>query len=118
MTTDDDLLVRLLVAGDAPGVDRALAEPGAVHTPVALLVGALAGREVADRMASAARLARCTRDRQLVAITAAHLSGDGDRVADLVRDHLVDHPDSVLAAWVASLRTTRSTPTTRTAPQE
>ena len=43
-----------------------------------------------------------TRDRQVAAIAAAHLRGDHDLVDALARDHLVDHPDSVLVAWIAS----------------
>jgi hypothetical protein len=37
-----------------------------------------------------------------VAITAAHLAHDVDRLDALVRDHLADHPDSILAAWIAT----------------
>ena len=43
-----------------------------------------------------------TRDRQVVAIAAAHLAGDSDRVDALARDHLVDYPDSILVAWIAA----------------
>ena len=57
-------------------------------------------------------LARTTRDRQLVAIARAHLAGDADLLDALVRDHLVDHPDSRLAAWIATH------PTAGTDPQE
>ena len=52
-------------------------------------------------MARAAAIAATTRDRQLVAIAAAHLRGEGDLVDALARDHLVDHPDNVLVAWIA-----------------
>jgi hypothetical protein len=31
----------------------------------------------------------------------AHLRGDGDRLDVLVRDHLADHPDNLLASWIA-----------------
>jgi hypothetical protein len=55
-----------------------------------------------DLMARAATLAATARDRQLVAIATAHLAGDDERVADLARDHLADHPDSVLVAWISS----------------
>ena len=48
-----------------------------------------------------AAVAASTRDRQLVAIAAAHRRGDGELVDALARDHLVDHPDSVLVAWMA-----------------
>ena len=52
-------------------------------------------------MARAVAMATTTRDRQLVAIAAAHLRGDGELVDALARDHLVDHPDNVLVAWIA-----------------
>src|SRR4051812_14686298 len=52
-------------------------------------------------LARARSLAATTRDRQLVAIAAAHLRGDRDLVDALARDHLVDHPDNVLVAWIA-----------------
>ena len=46
--------------------------------------------------------AATSRDRQLVAIARAHLDGDGDLVDALARDHLVDYPDSLIVAWIAS----------------
>jgi hypothetical protein len=52
-------------------------------------------------MATAGRLATTTRDRQLVAIAGAHLRGDRDLVDVLASDHLADHPDNVLVAWIA-----------------
>ena len=33
---------------------------------------------------------------------AAHLRGDHDLVDALAREHLADHPDSVLVAWIAA----------------
>jgi hypothetical protein len=36
-----------------------------------------------------------------VAIASAHLRGERELVDALARDHLVDHPDSVLVAWIA-----------------
>lgn len=47
-------------------------------------------------------VASTSRDRQLVAIAAAHLDGDGDLVDALARDHLVDHPDNVVVAWIVA----------------
>ena len=55
----------------------------------------------AGLMARAGGIAATTRDRQLVAIAGAHLRGERDLVDALARDHLVDHPDSVLVAWIA-----------------
>ena len=45
--------------------------------------------------------ATTTRDRQLVALADAHLRGDADLLHVLVRDHLSEHPDNLLAAWIA-----------------
>ena len=49
-----------------------------------------------------------------MAIARAHLAGDADLLDALVRDHLVDHPDSLLAAWIA----TQHAGPTGTDPQE
>ena len=56
----------------------------------------------ADLLRRAAAWRTTTRDRQVVAIAAAHLAGDADRVDALARDHLADHPDSVLVAWITA----------------
>jgi hypothetical protein len=56
-------------------------------------------RELLARAASAPT----TRERQFVALVTAYLDGDHDRVDVLAREHLVDHPDDVLASWIASL---------------
>jgi hypothetical protein len=50
----------------------------------------------------AAETASTTRDRQVVAIATAFLDGELDRVEVLAREHLVDHPDDVLVAWIAT----------------
>jgi hypothetical protein len=63
-----------------------------------------------DRLlARAERLAATTRDRQVVAIAAAHQRGDRRLVDALARDHLVDHPDNVLVAWIADASNRQST---------
>jgi hypothetical protein len=36
-----------------------------------------------------------------VAIAGAYVAGDTDRVDALAREHLVDHPDDILVAWIA-----------------
>jgi hypothetical protein len=55
-------------------------------------------------MVRAGAKAATTRDRQLVAIAAAHLRGQRELVDALARDHLADHPDNVLVAWIAGAR--------------
>lgn len=83
-------------------------------TVPALVVAAVCGRDrdaadgaagdAAELLARARAGAESARDRQLVALTAAHLEGDDDRFDALVRDHLADHPDDVVAAWIAARR--------------
>ena len=104
MPDDIHLLVRRLIAGDAGARARvkALARTGC--SPTLLVAAALTGDDGDELLARAAATATTTRDRQLVAIAAAHLAHDEDLLDALVRDHLADHPDSILAAWVASLQ--------------
>jgi hypothetical protein len=54
-------------------------------------------------VARASTSATTTRDRQLVALATAYVEGDDDRVNVLAREHLADHPDDVLASWIAFL---------------
>ena len=56
----------------------------------------------ADWLARAETLAVSSRDRQIVAIGGWHLAGDRDLVDALGRDHLADHPDSLIVAWIVS----------------
>jgi hypothetical protein len=81
------------------GVDVATAR--ASDDPTLLVAAALHSRDGAALLDRAAALATSERDRQLIAIAGAHLRGERDVVDALARDHLVDHPDSVLAAWIA-----------------
>ncbi len=64
-----------------------------------LVLAAPGQPELLDRAAAAALT---TRDRQLLAIVAAHLDGDADRVDALARDHLADYPDSLIVAWIVA----------------
>lgn len=105
MTSDSDTLIRLLVAGDLAATRAKLDSSGDTVDARGHLVAALLAENPMRPLERASRLARTTRDRQLAAIVAAHLAGEPDLVAALVRDHLVDHPDSLLAAWIASQHT-------------
>ena len=111
---NDEILIRQLVAGNTTTVTATLARPDTEHSTATLLVAALVAKTPEGLLERASRLARTTRDRQLVAVAAAHLAGDTDRLGALIRDHLVDHPDSLLAAWIA----TQLAGTTGTNPQE
>jgi hypothetical protein len=112
MADDLHLLIRRLIAGDAAARARLqeLARTGGA--PVVLVAAALVGQDSGQLLARAAAAATTTRDRQLVAIAAAHLDGDEELLDALVRDHLADHPDSILAAWIASQHPRPGRPTT------
>jgi hypothetical protein len=102
MADDIHQLVRRLIAGNAEARAqvKALAKTGSA--PTLLVAAALVGDDGDELLARAATAATTTRDRQLVAIATAHLDQDEERLDALVRDHLADHPDSILAAWIAS----------------
>jgi hypothetical protein len=46
-------------------------------------------------------LAVGARERQLVVLADTYLRGNADLLDVLVRDHLSEHPDHLLAAWIA-----------------
>ena len=100
--TETDRLIRQLIGGDPHAPVAILQRAANSADPVLLVAAALINSAGPDRLSRAAQLAGNTRDRQLVAIAAAYVAGDQDRVDALVRDHLVDHPDNLLVAWIAS----------------
>jgi hypothetical protein len=67
-----------------------------------LVAAALLAASSPDLLAEAMRAASTTADRQFVAIAAAHLAGDHDRVDTLARDHLLDHPSRPVLVWIVS----------------
>ena len=94
------LLLRLI--GDHPDAPAEILHlaPASTSTPLLVAAALLAGD--LDLLTRAARFAGTTRDRQLVALAEAHLRGDDDLLHVLVRDHLSEHPDNLLAAWIAA----------------
>jgi hypothetical protein len=69
---------------------------------VVLLTMAALLERLPHRLDRAALVARTSRDRQVVAIARAHLRQENELVDALARDHLVDYPDSLIVAWIAS----------------
>jgi len=94
-------LIHQLVVGDAAAIAAIVEASQASDDPMILVAAALFAPDGAGLMARAGGLAATTRDRQLVAIAGAHLRGERELVDALARDHLVDHPDNVLVAWIA-----------------
>jgi hypothetical protein len=102
-------LLHRLVLGDAEAVAAIVEASRDSDEPAILVAASLFAADGERLLARADALAATTRDRQLVAIAAAHRHGDGDLVDALARDHLVDHPDSVLVAWIADANHHQST---------
>ena len=108
MPPDIEVLLLRLIGGDATAPVEILDCARTSDSPALLVAAALVTEqptEPAAFLARAAKHAATTRDRQLVSIATAHLDDDADLLDALVRDHLSDHPDNVLAAWIASRRT-------------
>ena len=71
------------------------------ETIAALVLAAVRARDT-QRLDRVGDVAETSRDRQVVEIARAHLRGDAELVDALARDHLVDYPDSLVVAWIAS----------------
>ncbi len=116
MPDDAENLIRRLIIGDEDAPAEILYVARTSTSPTLLVAAALVARGPHDLLARAARAATTTRDRQLVTIAATHLSGDVELLDALVRDHLADHPDNILAAWMAAQHAVTSTPITMSTP--
>ena len=102
MPAQPENVIHQLAVGDQAAIARIVQQAQTSNDVTTVVAAAFFAPAGSDLMARAATLAVTTRDRQLVAIATAHLDGDADRVEDLARDHLADHPDSVLVAWITS----------------
>lgn len=109
-TTSSEQLIRRLIAGDASAIGALVERAETSDDPAVLTAAALVVASWQPLLARAAAAAEHTRDRQLVAIAAAHLRGDADRTLLLARDHLAEHPNSLLAAHIAGRTHDRSHP--------
>lgn len=102
-------LLRSLVTGDDAAITAIVDASHTSDDPLILVAAALFTPHGDRLLARAERLASTTRDRQVVAIATAHHRGDRRLVDALARDHLVDHPDNVLVAWIADASHHQST---------
>jgi hypothetical protein len=120
MPPDNEVLLLRLIGGDATAPGEILDRARTSKSPALLVAAALVTgqpTEPAGFLSRAANSAITPRDRQLVAIAAAHLDDDADLLDALVRDHLSDHPDNILAAWIASRRALTDQPDQREEPR-
>jgi len=105
------MLLGRLISGDRGAVAAVLAGARTSDVPALLVAAALiSGDGDGLLLARATTHATTTRDRQLVAVAAAHLEDDHDLFDALIRDHLADHPDNVLGAWIATRHAQRHVP--------
>jgi hypothetical protein len=93
-------LLHRLIGGSGDARVEVLARAASSSSPPLLVAAALLARDPGI-LTRAGRHAATLRDRQLVALADARLRGDEDLFDALVRDHLAEHPDNVLAAWIA-----------------
>jgi hypothetical protein len=100
---DDEGLLLRLIGGDPAAARDVLAAAATSKNPSLLVAAALLSSDRAH-LARASKLASTPRDRQLTVLADAHLREDADLFDGLVRDHLADHPDHLLAAWIAGHR--------------
>lgn len=98
---DPAQVLHRLAEGDASAIAEIVEASRASDDPTTLVVAALFAPDGNDLLVLAGRFATTTRERQTVAIASAHLRGDDQLVDALARDHLIEHPDNVLVAWIA-----------------
>lgn len=99
-TTTTDT-IRRAIGGDVSAAQRIREAADDTASPLVLVVAALLDRN-ADRLDTAKGVAQTSRDRQVVEIARASLAGLTEQVDALAREHLVDHPDNLVVAWIAS----------------
>jgi hypothetical protein len=114
MTAEPDDVIHQLVVGSDAAIAEIIERAHTTDNVTTIVAAALFAPVPRDLLDRAAEVATITRDRQVVAIAIAHVAGDTDRVDALARDHLVDHPDSVLVAWITA--NTHPPPPTRKDP--
>jgi hypothetical protein len=109
VNTDElDDSVRRAIGGDPAAVAWIGAHADDTDEPLVLVMAAVLDTDTA-RLDRARTMATSSVERQVVEIARAHLEGRTDQVDALARDHLVDHPGSLIVAWIASgaVRTAR-----------
>ncbi len=101
--TDDsaDTVIRRAIGGDPAAATWILAQADSTQSAVVITMAALLDR-LPGRLDRAREAAATSRDRQVVEIARAYLDGKVELVDALARDHLVDYPDSLIVAWIAS----------------
>jgi ABC-type uncharacterized transport system ATPase subunit len=98
---DVDRMIRRAIGGDEVAVSWITGQATTSADPTVMTMAALLERQP-EHVDRALAISVTSRDRQVAAIAGAHLRGEHELVDVLARDHLVDHPDSFLVAWIAA----------------
>ncbi len=118
MPDPTDALLHRLIGGDPSAAPQIIADSETSCSPPLLVAAALLEQR-SDMLDTAETHATSSRDRQLVALARAHLGGDSDRLDALVRDHLSEFPDHLLASWIAGRPASSEVPPTSiTSPED
>jgi uncharacterized protein YbaP (TraB family) len=102
-----DTMIRQAIGGDRDATAWVMEQADTTKSAIVIAMAALLER-LPRRLEQALAAASTTRDRHVVEIARAHLNGNSDLVDALARDHLVDYPDSLIVAWIASDAVVRS----------
>jgi hypothetical protein len=102
VTAEPNNVIHQLAVADPAAIAEIVERAETSDDVTTLVAAALFARDSNDLLERAAAFATTTRDRQVVAIAIAHVAGDVDLVDALARDHLTDHPTSVLVAWISA----------------
>jgi hypothetical protein len=97
---DRTLLLHRLVGGD-PDAAAEVLEQAATSDSASVLVAASMLTGDGHQLDRAMAFAVSSCERQLVVLAQTYLRGDGDLFYVLVREHLTENPDHLLAAWIA-----------------
>jgi len=103
-TRSDPTALLLRLIGGAPTAASEVLGAAVTSKDPSVLVAAALLSDDSSYLVRARDHAVTVRDRQLVVLAETHLNDQGDLFDALVRDHLADHPDHLLAAWMAGQR--------------
>ncbi|MDD7920199.1 hypothetical protein [Actinomycetospora callitridis] len=103
-----DRLIRRFIAGDRTATEALIERARAGDDPATLVAAALVVPAWQGVLARAAQVAEGARERQIVALAAAFRRGEIDRALVLARDHLAEHPESLLVAHIAAASVRRT----------
>jgi hypothetical protein len=98
--TERTHLLHRLVGGDEDAAAEVLQEAETSDSASVLVAASVLTRD-ARHLDHAMAFAVSPRERKLVSLAQTYLRGDADLFDVLVREHLAEHPDHLLAAWIA-----------------